>query len=975
MTKRMLIDATHAEETRVAVIDGNKLVEFDYESQVRKQLKGSIFLAKVTRVEPSLQAGFVNFGGNRHGFLPFSEVHPDYYRIPVADREALIAEQQAEMEERRRAEEEADREEERNAGESGQAGQTDDEPEEEHEPEEVGGGDRPIAEEDDHEDLDAAPPVEPSYMAADAPAPVLYGDSGIDHSPAQPAPEGQDEQVEGDGGPAPAAYGDAATEQSMDDGGDSAMDLISGHDHSQETIFSGDETLESHSEEDDAGDGLPNGESAEQVSGTGDGESRSSGDRRPRGRGRGRGSFRSGGGNRARGGSRGGRHGHDDQHVESVGGEGVDGADHYRPSSRKHYKIQEVVKRGQIMLVQVSKEERGNKGAAVTTYLSLPGRYCVLMPNSPRGGGVSRKIASFQERRRMRELLAELEVPEGMSVIMRTAGVARSKPEIKRDLDYLLRLWDEIRETTLQSTAPSTIHEEGNLVRRSIRDIYTSEIEEVLVAGEDGYKFARDFIKMMIPSHVKRVKQYQEERIPLFHRYQIEGQIKEMSEPSVTLRSGGYLVINPTEALVSIDVNSGRATKERHIEETAVKTNLEAAEEVARQLRLRDLGGLVVIDFIDMEDRRNNRRVEERLKQALSTDRARIQVGRISSFGLMELSRQRLNPSLTEAQFEKCAHCHGTGVMRTTDSAAILALRALEEEGAKTQPAEIKLFVPGAVALYIFNHKRVMIDDIEQRHGFRITIEIDEHVDAIGYRLEAVRHSAEDDDGEDRPRSRPVRVRYDAPPENAAADDEPAPADPEEAGTEPDDADAAAEPAEGDDRPSRRRGRRGGRRRNRGEPAIDPAGEQPAYEMPRAGTQDGSGHAMADAALPANEDGNPAEATGEDGAAEARPRRRSRGGRNRTRRPREDRPQDGNDGTALTTDDTLVDASVEAELIQSASGAEDSFSTEAARANEVALIPAAPPSNDAEPAASRDYERINEPSAAKKKGWWNRLTE
>ncbi|MEC7028699.1 MAG: Rne/Rng family ribonuclease, partial [Pseudomonadota bacterium] len=536
MTKKMLIDATHEEETRVAVVDGNRLSDFDYESAFRKQLKGSIFLAKVTRVEPSLQAAFVNFGGNRHGFLPFSEIHPDYLRIPISDREALIAEQEAEMEARRAAEE---------------------------------------AEDLAYEDNDA---------------------EDEDDSDAEEADLDEDDDASEDG----------------DDEGESAEDDNKGN--------------------------------------------------KKRGR-----------GGRGRGGrGRGGRNkGADSRKVEIVGGDGIEGDQPQRPIMRKNYKIQEVVKRGQIMLIQVSKEERGNKGAAVGTYLSLPGRYCVLMPNSPRAGGVSRKIANFKERKRMREILKELQVPQGMSVIMRTAGVSRTKAEIKRDLDYLMKLWDGIRSTTLESTAPALIHEEGSLVRRAIRDIYTRDIDEIIVSGEDGYKKARDVIKMMIPSHAKKVQQYKDDKFPLFQRYQIESQISEIGDPVVTLPSGGYLVINPTEALVSVDVNSGRATKERHIEETALRTNLEAAEEVARQLRLRDLGGLVVVDFIDMENRRNNRKVENKIRDALSTDRARIQIGRISTFGLMELSRQRMNPSLTEAQFEKCSHCQGVGVVRSVDATAI----------------------------------------------------------------------------------------------------------------------------------------------------------------------------------------------------------------------------------------------------------------------------------------------------------------
>lgn len=590
MTKKMLIDATHEEETRVAVVDGNRLTDFDYESAFRKQLKGSIFLAKVTRVEPSLQAAFVNFGGNRHGFLPFSEIHPDYFRIPISDREALIAEQEAEMEARRAAEEAEDLE-------------------------------------DDDDD----------------------------------AEEADNDDVEED-----------------------------------------DDSEASDDDKDDNKNGQKRGR-----------------------------------GGRGRGGRGGRNKGADNNRkVEIVGGDGIEGDQPQRPVMRKNYKIQEVVKRGQIMLIQVSKEERGNKGAAVGTYLSLPGRYCVLMPNSPRAGGVSRKIANFKERKRMREILRELQVPQGMSVIMRTAGVSRTKAEIKRDLDYLMKLWDGIRSKTLESTAPAMIHEEGSLVRRAIRDIYTRDVDEIHVSGDEGYKKARDVIKMMIPSHAKKVKQYKDDQIPLFQRYQIESQISEIGDPVVTLPSGGYLVINPTEALVSVDVNSGRATKERHIEETALRTNMEAAEEVARQLRLRDLGGLVVVDFIDMENRRNNRKVENKIKDALSTDRARIQIGRISTFGLMELSRQRMNPSLTEAQFEKCAHCQGVGVVRSVDATAINAIRALEEEGTRNRSEEVTLTVSNAVALYILNNKRKQISEIEERYGFALAIVVQDDIGAQGFKID-----------------------------------------------------------------------------------------------------------------------------------------------------------------------------------------------------------------------------------------------
>lgn len=748
MTKRMLIDATHAEETRVAVVDGNRLNDFDYESKMRRQLKGSIYLAKVTRVEPSLQAAFVNFGGNRHGFLPFSEIHPDYFRIPVSDREALIAEQREEMDARRRAEEEEDLAEE---GVGTPARESDDDEGEDDALEEVGGENRVVAEEEDtgEDNLDVS------------------GDDDDEEDPLLPVPEVA-EEAEAEDNSAEEEFEDAEEEiddqpdASFDDEGDDEDDE-SEDDVSAEGSFDEDDSDEGDSE-DDAEDGdavgnqlpsdeedpednignLKSGEDTNVIAGEGAREGRGrNGGRGGRDRFRGRnGGGRNGqGGRGGRGGGRNGQGGRrmaaSSRRVEMVGGD-TEGEHPVRPSLRRNYKIQEVVKRGQIMLIQVSKEERGNKGAAVTTYLSLPGRYCVLMPNSPRGGGVSRKIASFEERKRMRELLSDLEIPDGMSVIMRTAGVQRNKVEIKRDLDYLLKLWDGIRELTLQSEAPAQIHEEGTLIRRAIRDLYAREIEEIVVAGDEGFKMAKDFMRILMPSHIKRVKQYKD-TIPLFHRYQVESQIAAMGEPTVTLKSGGYLVINPTEALVSVDVNSGKSTKERHIEETALKTNLEAAEEVARQLRLRDLGGLVVIDFIDMEDRRNNAKVERRLKDALSNDRARIQVGRISMFGLMELSRQRLNPSLTEAQFQKCAHCEGIGYVRTVDSAAITALRALEEEGIRGRSVEVILQLPNEVAIYILNHKRDMLDDIERRYGFRILIRTDESLAPDNHKIDLVR--------------------------------------------------------------------------------------------------------------------------------------------------------------------------------------------------------------------------------------------
>ncbi len=697
MTKRMLIDATHAEETRVAIADKEFLVEFDYESKLRKQLKGSIFLAKVTRVEPSLQAAFVNFGGNRHGFLPFSEIHPDYFRIPVADREALIEAQRAALEERDRDLEEED----------------DDDAESSEDEKDV------TAEDDQSEE-----------------------DSGDDDFV-----EEEEDVVEVGGADKP------ADDEDDEDNSDGQEDVV------EEEAEASAETSEEEGDSED--------ESEEEASDKRKG-------RRGRG-GRGRGRGRRYASSRSRRSEK-----YDDEDKP------------FRFDLRRHYKIQEVVKRGQIVLVQASKEERGNKGAAVTTYLSLPGRYCVLMPNSPRGGGVSRKIGSYQERKRLKKVLADLNIPDGMSVILRTAGVGRTKAEIKRDLDYLLRLWNNIREDTLASTAPSLIYEEGNLIKRSIRDLYDKDIEEVFVAGEEGTKNAKAFMKMLMPSHVKRVKEYKDDKIPLFHKYNIENQISEIGRTTVTMKSGGYLVINPTEALVSVDVNSGRATKERHIEETALKTNMEAAEEVARQMRLRDLGGLVVIDFIDMEDRRNNRKVENKLRQALSKDRARIQVGRISSFGLLELSRQRLNPSLTEMQFETCPECGGLGRVPTLDFAAVKVIRALEGEGIKGGAKELSLTVPSKISFYLLNQKREMMSELESRYEMKVFVRADDEMAISDYTIEALKKRGKKDSSDE---------------EEAQPSDQ----ETEEEGE-----------AKKQGRGSRRRGRRGGRsRRGRGNAKAD----------------------------------------------------------------------------------------------------------------------------------------------------------
>jgi ribonuclease E len=771
MTKKMLIDATHDEETRVAIVDGYKLLEFDYESKFRKPLKGSIFLAKVTRVEPSLQAAFVNFGGNRHGFLPFSEIHPDYFRIPIADREALLAEQQAAIEEMAREEEERSKrhaeEQTQDGDDEGMPGQAEDE-------------ENPQIE--TIEEIRDENPIEEIGGNAE-------GFGGDNSSQSEFGQDHEDEHIVAEGQP--------------EDGGDDAHDLTEGDE-------------QPHFDAPRDGEGQPEGEEGGPREGNGEnGEENAEGGARPEGR-RGRDGGRGGRFRRGRGGRGGGRHGrhrvaHSSRRVESFGGEEYDddgGNDRFRFSLRRKYKIQEVIKRGQIMLVQVSKEERGNKGAAVSTYLSLPGRYCVLMPNSPRGGGVSRKIASYQDRARMREIVKDLEVPQGMSVIVRTAGVSREKAEIKRDLDYLSRLWDNIRELTLQSSAPSMVYEEADLIKRAVRDLYGKDIEDVVVAGKEGYETAHNFMKMLVPSHTKKVVEYLNEDMPLFSKFRVEEQIAEIGESQVTLPSGGYLVINQTEALVAIDVNSGKATKERHIEETALKTNLEAAGELARQLRLRDLGGLIVVDFIDMEDRRNNAKVERKMRDALSSDRARIQMGRISSFGLMELSRQRLNPSLTESQFEVCRHCKGVGRTRTCDATSIMVLRALEEEGIKRKAKQAIAHVSNDVAIYILNNKRKHMIELEERYGLAAMIRVDDTIGASSFRIEVIKgggNQQSDAGDEEHPEDSPV--------ENIErVSDEAQPGDNESRGRR----EFRDRPKRGDgEEGGRGRGRRGGRNRNR----------------------------------------------------------------------------------------------------------------------------------------------------------------
>ncbi|AWW74883.1 ribonuclease E/G [Erythrobacter sp. KY5] len=615
MATRMLIDARHSEETRVAVLKGNRIEEFDFESAEHKQIKGNIYLAKVTRVEPSLQAAFVDFGGNRHGFLAFNEIHPDYYQIPQSDREALLAEEAEAAEEEARLR--------------------------------------------DEEEEDGITPGE-EYDADDESAEALAED---------------------------------LAEDGLEEIDTSDKDKVS--------------TIEDGASDDDDDDDEEDDSDEDAENSSDDSDDSDDGDQKPRRGRRGR-------GRRRQNGKKGPQKGRSRaKEVDEVRAK--------RMALRRRYKIQDVIQRRQVLLVQVVKEERGNKGAALTTYLSLAGRYTVLMPNSSHGGGISRKINSASDRKRLKQVVSDLSLPKSMGLIVRTAGLSRTKTEIKRDFDYLARLWDDIRRTTLASTAPSLIHSDSDLIKRAIRDIYNREIEEVVVEGEEGYKSAKAFMKMLMPSHARRVKAYSDP-VPLFQRYGAEDQLRAMYDPMVQLKSGGYLIINPTEALVSIDINSGRSTKEHGIEQTALHTNLEAAREIARQLRLRDMAGLVVIDFIDMEYNSNIRKVEKAMKEALKNDRARIQVGRISGFGLMEMSRQRLRTGVLEATTRECPHCDGTGLVRTASSAGLSALRLIEDEAAKGKGSKICLEASTEAAVYLLNEKRHELVEIEQRYGVIVEV-------------------------------------------------------------------------------------------------------------------------------------------------------------------------------------------------------------------------------------------------------------
>lgn len=887
MVKRMLIDATHAEESRVVVIHGNRLEEYDVETSTKKQIKGNIYLAKVTRVEPSLQAAFVDYGGNRHGFLAFSEIHSDYYQIPVADREAIAqghAQSNAQVKDAEIVED--------------NIGDGDDSQKKDKKPSRSRSRRKPRTK--DKDEASDTPNAESPEAEASTDAPAQSeaatdNTSSGDEEDAKPRrrrPRNRrkkSDEVEASGSN---AEENSSTDGNNDSGSDGDDTPTGGNAAMSAEVAELDVDIDADSSDEDTGNEVTSLDAESDV----------------------------------------------EEDIEDLGGDDSDEfVESHSRQLQKRYKIQEVIKRRQIILVQVVKEERGNKGAALSTFLSLAGRYCVLMPNTPRGGGISRKITNAKDRKRLKSILAELEIPDGMAVIVRTAGSERTKAEIKRDFDYLMRLWDRIRETTLQSQAPCLIYEEADLIKRSIRDLYARDVDEVLVEGDEGYRVAKDFMKMLMPSHAKRVQPYKDQGVPLFHRFQVESQLDAMLNPVVQLKSGGYLVINPTEALVAVDVNSGRSTRERNIEETAYKTNLEAAEELARQLRLRDLAGLIVVDFIDMEDHRNQASVERKLKEAMRNDRARLQIGRISPFGLLEMSRQRLRPSLVESAFEVCTHCRGVGLVRSIESAALHLLRVIEEEGMRRRSGALTVHVASEVALYILNRKRDSLGEIESRYGFSVMIFGDDSLISPDHRIERTRAKKGDEADEAAPVLNTDSVSLTAIENPVDTDDE-----------------DETEHNEDDDQGGKRRRRRR-RRRGRNDDRDDRNNDQ---------QQDASGDSD-DSSDNTDRNNKTDNDDDDDDSNRKRRRRGKRGGRrrsrrqdfdgNRTRSPADDpaltaarrnRDHEAPDGTA---EDTVIDAETEGQDA-------DSFEQEGVRAGRTRSTTAPAP---ARPRRDRNDNRRN----------------
>jgi ribonuclease E len=917
MANKMLIDATHPEETRVVVLRGNRVEEFDFESATRRQLRGNIYLAKVTRVEPSLQAAFVDYGGNRHGFLAFSEIHPDYYQIPVADRQALIAEEERAH---RDAEDEADRR--------------------------AGGRRRARS----HSAKTQSDRIKSEPVDVEA-----------DESSATAIPDDPDAAVDIGEEIAHAADPDqhAVLEAHTIDAA-ASEDVESAPSDPEQPEMSDAPGLVAEPADHHVVEAHPDGEAGvvDAVGNGGEGE--------------------------------------DEEMVESVGGaDALEEVAERMPRFRRQYKIQEVIKRRQIMLVQVVKEERGTKGAALTTYLSLAGRYSVLMPNTARGGGISRKITKAEDRSRLKEVAHELEVPEGMGVILRTAGASRTKTEIKRDFEYLLRLWETVRDLTLKSTAPTLVYEEGSLVRRSIRDLYNKDIDEVIVAGNDAFHDAKEFMRMLMPSHAKNVRPYHESQ-PIFTRFGIESQLDAMFSPVVQLRSGGYIVLNQAEALVAIDVNSGRATREHHIEDTALKTNLEAAEEISRQLRLRDLAGLIVIDFIDMDEKRNNRAVERRLKECLKNDRARIQVGRISHFGLLEMSRQRIRTSVLESSTDKCPHCGGTGNVRSVSSLALQLLRVVEETLLRGATHDLIVRTRDEVALYVLNHKRAHLRELEER--FRITITVTADPSMAGQQPFAIErgeqiHSIEQARAiANQPSAIVAAVEYEDTDEDTTETEEFA-----EDEQSADEAEKDAERHEGAEGHGRRRRRRRRRGRHEGRETartdLETAAEQPPaqeddFEEPTEDKHEEDQPLAAE--TPAHET-----AEGEESGETRRRRRRGRRGGRRGRRGREgDSPDLENGHTSIEPElfeavedfdgspptDTEIAPSTEPPPVAPVAAPPEqprrgsTVREPAPVANSLlepmpTMTPSAPPPS---PRAAPEEPKAKETSPPRKTGWWSK---
>ncbi|MBA1157101.1 Rne/Rng family ribonuclease [Microvirga mediterraneensis] len=885
MANKMLIDASHPEETRVVVVRGQKVEEFDFESANRKQLRGNIYLAKVTRVEPSLQAAFVEYGGNRHGFLAFSEIHPDYYQIPVADRQALLeAEAEAQAEEEREEERRSNRRRRRSS------------------PRRAENDETVVSTEAEAGTEGALEAVEGSAHTESA------GEEG--------EASGSDTQ---DAVPLVMADGEAPGEGAEE----AAVEAIEGSAHVE------------------APEGIEAAHGAEARAPEGDTEADEDEDD------------------------------HDvEEHeiVEQLGGDdAIEDLPQRRRAPRKQYKIQEVIKRRQILLVQVVKEERGNKGAALTTYLSLAGRYSVLMPNTGRGGGISRKITNAADRKRLKEIAQELEVPEGMGIILRTAGASRTKPEIKRDYEYLMRLWESVRELTLKSAAPALVYEEGSLIKRAIRDLYNKDIDDVMVAGEEGYREAKDFMRMLMPSHSKLVQPYRDPQ-PLFAKFGVEAQLDAMFSNVVTLKSGGYLVINPTEALVSIDVNSGRSTREHNIEDTALRTNLEAAEEIARQLRLRDLAGLVVIDFIDMEEKRNNRAVEKKLNECLKNDRARIQVGRISPFGLLEMSRQRIRTGVLESSSIPCPHCAGTGFVRSTPSVALQVLRSIEETLIKNSGYNLVVRTRMEAAFYILNQKRIHLRDLEMRFGVAISIVADDSLHGTTtYAIERGEPALKLEHKSAATGIQIDAIAIDEPVEEIEAEAE------DEAAEETQGSEERGEDGEGGGRRRRRRRRRRGRDRD------GFAGEAQGEEGVEAGEAEGESDEE-EAEVGASGAEAPAAEAGETDEESRGGRRRRRGRRGGRGRGRDETAEEFALEEGFVAPDEVQAAPAPTEAAPAEAGSE-TLEPQQAAGNEpivtpshpVAEAPVPPPAPVApEPEPVAVVLTPEDPNRPKRAGWWSK---